>query len=148
MFSWRVCLHIHVHRWMVICLYALSVHLEITGLLAARSDPPHPETRVFNVSSCGQSCTVPFLFLIPRFRCSTIHSYTTIWNRVLLENLAVTEIVKKLTVFKENKLAHIMSQINPIHIIHTLTPYFLRIHFNITLPSTLRSSSWFFPSGF
>ena len=39
----------------------------------------------------------------------------------------------------------ILSQLDPVH---TPTSYFLKIHLNISLPSTSGSPKWFFPSGF
>jgi hypothetical protein len=39
----------------------------------------------------------------------------------------------------------ILSQMNPIH---TSKSYFPKIHFNIILPSTPRSSDWLFPTRF
>jgi hypothetical protein len=39
----------------------------------------------------------------------------------------------------------ILSQLNPVH---TYTSYFLKIHLNIILLSTLGSPQWLFPSGF
>jgi hypothetical protein len=60
------------------------------------------------------------------------------WNRIFLEKLVVVQVQKKYQIFYETKcfyLVHnsplldpILSQINSIH---TLTPYFFKIHLNI-----------------
>jgi hypothetical protein len=42
-------------------------------------------------------------------------------------------------------MAPVLSQINPVHILHL---YFLKAHFNIILPSTPRSSEWSLPFRF
>jgi hypothetical protein len=42
-------------------------------------------------------------------------------------------------------LVPILSQMNPLH---AFPPYFLKIHSNITLPSTPRSSEWCLPFKF
>jgi hypothetical protein len=49
------------------------------------------------------------------------------------------------SVNKSPPLVLIMSQIHPVHNFPT---YFRKIHCNIILPSTPRSSQWSFPSGF
>jgi len=43
-------------------------------------------------------------------------------------------------VHKSWPLVPVLSQVNPVHI---LIPYFLQIHFNIILVSTLRSPKWY-----
>jgi hypothetical protein len=48
-------------------------------------------------------------------------------------------------VHKSQPLDNILSQVNKDH---NLLHYFFKIHFNIILPSTPRSSSGFFPSGY
>jgi hypothetical protein len=74
----------------------------------------------------------------------------TPWNRVLLEKLTVTQLLKKFPAFygipklhycvqKNLPLVPILSAMYPTH---NFPPYFLKIHSNITLPSTNRSSEW------
>ena len=85
----------------------------------------------------------------------------TPWNRVLLENLTVPQLVKKFRAFYRNwkfiapfKTASsrlpILSQISPVH---TPRSHFLKVHFKIILPSTPMFSKWSLslnlnPSGF
>jgi hypothetical protein len=65
-----------------------------------------------------------------------------LWWRVLFNNLTVTKLIKKFHAFMNSKvqncihkslpLYRIMSEFNPVH---TFTPCFSKIHFNIILSS-------------
>ena len=74
----------------------------------------------------------------------------TAWNRVLLERLTGLQPVKKFPAFHGTRrsitaltsakpTAHILSQLDAVH---TPTSHFLKIHFNINLPSTSGSPKW------
>jgi len=77
--------------------------------------------------------------------------YITPWNTVLLEKLIVPQLVKnfpafygtrKFIIFVTNSLPviPILSQLNQVH---TLSFYFLEIHFNVILPFKSLSSDYF-----
>jgi hypothetical protein len=71
------------------------------------------------------------------------------WSRVILEKLTGSRLVKLPTLYGTPKVRYrvykrpppvpILSQLDQVH---TPTSHFLKIHFNITLPSTLGSSKW------
>jgi len=83
-------------------------------------------------------------------RLSTAYIILTPSNRVLLEKLIVTHLIRKIPTFLEPKcslpclqnlpLFPILSQMKPVH---TFKTYVFKTHFNIILPSTTRSSKWF-----
>jgi hypothetical protein len=74
----------------------------------------------------------------------------TPWCKILFEKLIVTQLVKKYPAFLWNPEVHyrvhttppldpIMSQLNPIH---PIDPYLPKVHLNVILPPTPRSSQW------
>jgi hypothetical protein len=77
-------------------------------------------------------------------------------SRVILENILVAFLVNKFLAYYGNPkfyylthesppLVHILSHTNPVC---KTTPYFFKIYFSITFPSTPRSSKWFLPFKF
>jgi len=74
------------------------------------------------------------------------------WCIIIIEKLTVAQLVKKISAFYEIRnfisvhnilpLDAVLSQMNLIHI---LTPYSFKIHFNITIPSMLRLTQYFLP---
>ena len=66
----------------------------------------------------------------------------TLWNKVLLEELTGSQLVKKFPAFYGTR-SFITAFTRASHPIKTMPPsHFLEIHFNIILPSTSRSSKW------
>jgi hypothetical protein len=74
----------------------------------------------------------------------------TPWCNVLFEKLIVTQIVKKYPVFLWNPNVHyrvhtsppldpILSQLNPVR---PIDPYLPKVHLNVILPPTPKSSQW------
>jgi hypothetical protein len=72
------------------------------------------------------------------------------WCRILFEKLIVTQLVKKYPAFLWNPKVHyrvqtsppldpVLSQLNPVH---PIDPYLLKVHLNVILPPTPRSSQW------
>jgi len=69
--------------------------------------------------------------------------------------MLITQLVKKSPAFRKQEdsllcsqelaTVHILSQMNPFHI---FAPYFPKIHSNIILPCTSRSSEWSLPFRF
>jgi hypothetical protein len=84
------------------------------------------------------------------------HSAFTVLTWVPLEKTIVIQLVKKVPTFYETKgfiinlttvllLNSVLRQLKPVHI---LTPYYFKIHFNITLSSTPAVTTQLFPSSF
>jgi hypothetical protein len=79
----------------------------------------------------------------------------TPWNNVLLQKLAVTQLVKKfhtfcetrrsITVFTTARHWIVLSQMNPVHIFRFYMP---KIHSNIIFPFTSRFPEWSLPFNF
>jgi hypothetical protein len=74
----------------------------------------------------------------------------TSWCRILFEKLIVTQLVKKYPPFLRNPKVHhrvhksppldpILRQPNPVR---PIDPYLPKVHLNVTLPPTPRSSQW------
>jgi len=84
-----------------------------------------------------------------------ISNLLTPWSRVSLENVTVTQLVKKfpafcgtrkfITLFTRDRNFSFLNQMYPVHIFPT---YFPQILCNIILPSTPRSSEWSLPFRF
>jgi hypothetical protein len=98
----------------------------------------HP---VVSLSECGNQHRIFIDWNLP-WRTMT----PTPWSIVLPEKLAGPQLVKEFHAFYGTwrfitsfTSIHHMSQIDSVH---TSPPYFLKIHFNIILPSTPRSSKW------
>jgi hypothetical protein len=79
----------------------------------------------------------------------------TPWCRILFKQLIVTQLVKKYPAFLWNPKVHyrvhtsppldpILSQLNPVR---HIDPYLPKVHFNVILPPTHRSSQWSLTSG-
>jgi hypothetical protein len=76
------------------------------------------------------------------------------WCRILLEELIVTQLVKKYAFSWNPKVHHrvhtspprnpILSQLNPVRPINPCLP---KVHLNVILPPTPRSSQWSFAFG-
>jgi hypothetical protein len=77
------------------------------------------------------------------------------WCRMLFEKLTVTQLVKKYSAFLWNPKAHYrlhtnppldpkLSQLNPVR---PIDPYLPKIHLNVILSTTPRSSQWSLPFG-
>jgi hypothetical protein len=92
------------------------------------------------------------LYLLTYFTYSVTHSLTP-WCRILFEKLTVTQLVKKYPAFLWNPKVHycvhtsllldpILSQLNPVH---PINPYLPKVHPNVILPPTPRSSQWPLP---
>ena len=83
-------------------------------------------------------------------------SLLTPWNRVLLSKITGSQLAKKIPrVFWNPKVHyHIYNNSPPvlilskIHLVHAPTSQFLKIHLNITLPSTPWSPKWSLPFRF
>jgi hypothetical protein len=69
-----------------------------------------------------------------------------VWIRTLLNRVSewVSQSVSQSVLHKIQPLVPLLSQMTPVHI---FSPYFRKIHSNITFPSTLMSSRGLFPSG-
>jgi hypothetical protein len=74
----------------------------------------------------------------------------TPWCRILFEKLAFTQLVRKYSAFLLNPkvhyrvhtsppLDHILSQLNSVH---PMDPFLPKVHLNVILPPTPRSSQW------
>jgi hypothetical protein len=74
----------------------------------------------------------------------------TPWCRILLEKLTVIQLVKKYPAFLWNPKVHYrvhtsppldptLNQSNPVR---PINPYFPKVHLNVILPPTQRSSQW------
>jgi hypothetical protein len=85
---------------------------------------------------------------------SLTHSLTP-WCRILFEKLIITQLVKKYPDFLWNTKVHyrvhksppmapILNQLNPVR---PIDPYLPKIHLNVILPPTPRSSQWFLVFG-
>jgi len=87
----------------------------------------------------------------PSTRSHTTRTLLCPWIRVLLEKLTVSQLMKKFQAFCGSRrfiavlnnnsppLVTILDQMNPVY----NTPFYcFNIHFNIKLPSNLRSSKW------
>jgi hypothetical protein len=85
------------------------------------------------------------------FPCGLQTSATfTPWCRTLFEELIVTRLIKKYPAFLWNPKVHyrvhtspppdpILSQLNPVR---PIDPYLPKVHLNVTVPPTPRSSQW------
>jgi len=63
-------------------------------------------------------------------------------SRVLLEKLIVTQLVKKFPPFMEPESPPLALVLSHMHPVHTFSPHFRKVQFNIILPSTRRYSEW------
>jgi hypothetical protein len=82
--------------------------------------------------------------------CMKITYLITPWCGILYEKLTVTQLVKKYPAFLRNPKVHhrvhksppldpILSQPNPVR---PIDPYLPKVHLNVILPPTPRSSQW------
>jgi hypothetical protein len=97
----------------------------------------------------GVSSRVRFLCILTYLLTYLLTHSLTLWCRIF-EKLTVTQLVKKYPAFLWNPKAHyrvhksppldsILSQMNPIRPINTHLP---KVHLNVILPPTPRSSQW------
>jgi hypothetical protein len=71
------------------------------------------------------------------------------WSKILLDKPVVTQPVKEFCVFYDTrKFISVFTTARQINSVHTLLPYFPKIHSNIILPSMPRSYESFFPLSF
>jgi hypothetical protein len=87
---------------------------------------------------------------LARYVLSYTYLHHNPWCRILFEKLIVTQLVKKYPAFLRNQKVHhrvhksppldsILSQPNPVH---PIDPYLPKVHINVILPPTPRSSQW------
>jgi hypothetical protein len=100
---------------------------------------------------CDTKCNSLRLYLLTH---SLTHSLTP-WCRIFFEQPIITQLIKKYPAFLWNPEVHyrvhesppldsILSQLNPVN---PSDPHLPKIHRNVILPSTPRSSQWPFPLG-
>jgi hypothetical protein len=90
------------------------------------------------------------IFIIIIVVTTTTTTTTTPWCRILFEKPIIAQVVKKYPAFLWNPKVHyrvhtsppldfILSQLNPVR---PIDPYFPKVHLNVFLPPTPRSSHW------